>query len=274
MLLWSLCFPLIRLSLNYAPLMITAFLHASIPGTLLIVIAYLSGRTLPNSLRIWIYIASIGLLSTGLGLWGMFYAGSLLSPGLATVITNTQPLIAGLLGIFYLNEHIGKSALFSLILGFTGIFIVSLNGFYSSNMRLVEGIIYLLITSTSVALGNVLLKKIAGQADIFFVTGFQLLIGSIPLGLIALHTSHNIALSWQPNYLWIIAAIAIPGTALPYVLWFWLMHKSVLHKINIYSFLTPIFGLYLGHTFFSESLTATQWVGISLIISAVAFNSI
>jgi hypothetical protein len=38
-----------------------------------------------------------------MGFSGMFLAGGLVSPGLATVLANIQPLIATVLGYFVLN---------------------------------------------------------------------------------------------------------------------------------------------------------------------------
>ncbi len=106
MVLWAICFPLISLSLPYAPIMLTAFLRAAIAGFFLIVIAWMLGRPFPKSTKVCLYILGIGLTATSIGFWGMFYAGSLITPGLATVLTNTQPLIAGLLGWHILGIRI------------------------------------------------------------------------------------------------------------------------------------------------------------------------
>lgn len=105
MMMWALCYPLIKLSLPFAPVMLTAFLRAILAGCVIVLIAHLTNRPFPKGCRLWAYITTIGLTATSLGLWGMFYAGSLIDPGLATVITNTQPLIVGILGWYFLKER-------------------------------------------------------------------------------------------------------------------------------------------------------------------------
>jgi drug/metabolite transporter (DMT)-like permease len=47
------------------------------------------------------------------------------------------------------------------------------------------------------------------------------------------------------------------------------MDTAPLYKLNVYSFLTPIFGLYLGYTYFSESLSPIHWLGVFLVIAAI-----
>ncbi len=199
----------------------------------------------------------------------MFYAGSLIDPGLATVITNTQPLIAGILGWYFLKERMTTVPFIGTVIGFIGIVIISLNSPAHSEKQILLGIGFVLMASAGVAVSNVLLKKIAGQVDVLFAMGFQLLIGAIPLGVLAYYTTSPDSINWKMDYTLILLALALFGTALPFILWFWLMQQAPLFKLNVYNFLTPLFGIYLGHTYFSESLTTIQWLGATLIIIAI-----
>lgn len=275
MLMWALCYPLIKISLPYAPVMMTAFLRALIAGSCIIILAILIRRPFPKGSRVWFHICLIGLCGTSLGLWGMFYAGSLLSPGLATVLTNTQPLIAGVLGWYFLKERVGIWAWLGTLVGFIGIIVISFDTLFQGGSDQLHGIMYVILASSGVAASNVLLKKIAGKVDVLFAMGFQLLIGGIPLAIMAYSpASFAPAIEWGINYITVLITLALVGTALPYVTWFWLIHSSPLFKLNIYNFLTPVFGLYLGYSFFSESLTNIQWVGVSLIIVAISLVTI
>jgi drug/metabolite transporter (DMT)-like permease len=269
MLLWAICYPLITLSLPYAPIMLTAFLRAALAGMILIVLAKLLGRSMPKGLTVWIHIIVIGLTATSIGFWGMFYAGSLISPGLATVITNTQPMIAAVFGWYFLDERLSKTSAVGIIAGFIGILIISVETVLVENSQMIVGILYILIAATGVAISNVLLKKLSNKADILYTVGFQLLIGAIPLGLLTVNLPDNYQIPLNLSYLSVLLALAVLGTALPYILWFWLMDKAPLYKLNVFSFLTPIFGLILGSVYFSESLSLYQWGGVFIIVVAI-----
>ncbi len=272
MLLWAVCYPLITLSIPYAPLMQTAFLRALLGGLFLLLCALSLRRPFPKSLHAWAAITAIGLTATTIGFWGMFYAGSLISPGLATVLTNTQPLIASVLAGIILKEVINRHVLIGILIGFSGISIIGLNGALENNAQTVYGVIYVICAALGIAISNILLKKVAKQIDIFYAMGGQLVIGSLPLLALAPSLETVPALFENSTYLVILTTLAIPGTALPFLLWYWLMDKAPLNQLNIFSFLTPIFGLTLGWIYFAESLTLWQWVGAVVVIVAIVIS--
>ena len=279
MILWASCYPLIVLSLNYAPAMLTAFFRASIAGVVLVIIAaFLRKRILFNAQQ-WINVIAIGLTATSIGFWGMFYAGNLISPGLATVLTNTQPLIAGVLGYLFLKERPEKMVILAMALGFIGIFIISSESVWGDNKQFLLGFVSILTAAIGIAISNILLKRVASNIDIFYAMGFQLLVGAVPLGLYNYYEANSNAFLWSQllssnTYLVMVFLLAIPGTALPFLLWFWLLEKAPLYQLNIYSFLTPVFGLYLGWFYFDELLSIWQWIGIIIVASSVCWVAI
>ncbi len=94
MVLWASCFPLITIGLDLAPHLAFAALRAAVAGFCLIALGTLYGRPLPDSGRSWIQIVVVALGATSMGFLGMFHAAEFVSPGLATVIANVQPIIA------------------------------------------------------------------------------------------------------------------------------------------------------------------------------------
>jgi len=249
--------------------MFTAFLRSLVAGLFLLIIAIVLKRPFPRATKHWLLIVAIALSATSIGFWGMFYAGSLISPGLATVLTNTQPLIAGLLGWYFLKESLNKRAIIGILVGFFGVFIISTESLLLPNSQASNGLFYALVAALGVAISNILLKKLANQADVFYAMGFQLLIGAIPLGLLSFYFGELPSFQFSLAFGWILLALALLGTALPFTLWFWLMSKAPLYQLNIFSFLNPVFGLFLGYVYFSESLSIYQYSGIAFIIFSV-----
>ena len=273
MILWAICYPLISVSIQYAPIMFTAFFRAASAGAFLISIAFFLKRPFPRTKHEWAFICAVGFTATSIGFWGMFYAGSLLSPGLATVITNTQPIIAGILGWYFLKERMGKISLLGISLGFLGIAIISLDSLIVWERQFITGIFYILAAATGVATSNILLKKIENRIDTLYAMGFQLLIGSIPLGILAYSRDAISSVMWDREYVVSLFSLSVFGTAAPFVIWYWLMSKAPLYQLNVFSFLTPIFGLAFGFIFFDETLNLRQWAGVSLVILAITLVS-
>lgn len=268
MFLWALCFPLINVGLNAAPPMAFAFLRASIAGMSLLLISKILNRPRIEGVKNWIAILFVGLTATGIGFFGMFYGGSLVSPGLATVISNLQPLIAAVLASLFLSESLKRTQIYGLGIGFVGIIVISLSEL-SSDQSSLTGIGYILFAALGIAVSNILLKIIAFKVDIIIAMGWQLLIGSIPLGALSVIIEKPASISWSIPFLASLLILSTVGTALAFVIWFKLLTLSDLSKLNVFSFLTPVFGVAMGILLYSEKMDYLVATGVATIIVGI-----
>jgi drug/metabolite transporter (DMT)-like permease len=76
--------------------------------------------------------------------------------------------------------------------------------------------------------------------------GWQLIIGSVFFGLIALLTEDVASVIWNSQFVLVLVGLALPGTALAYWLWFVILRQMKLTHANVFSFLVPVFGLTMG----------------------------
>lgn len=274
MFLWALCFPLVTVGLAFAPPLTLAALRSFVAGAGLLLPAIVLRRAWPRGWRVWLGLLGTGLTVTSMGFGGMFLAGGLVSPGLATVLANVQPLIAAVLGFFLLGERLGSRRRVGLSLGFGGILLVALPGFVVSGANSTPaGISYILLGAVGVAAGNVLLKKLAGQVDLLMATGWQLVLGGIPLWVVAQLWEAPQQVTWNLTFVAVLLALGLLGTAVAFALWFSLLHRSELNRLNTATFLTPAFALILGALFFSESLQWVEMLGIAFILTSVLWAS-
>lgn len=270
MFLWALCFPLITVGLAFAPPLALAALRSFMAGAGLLLPAIVLRRAWPRGWRVWLLLLGTGLTITSMGFGGMFLAGGLVSPGLATVLANVQPLIAAVLGFFLLGERLGPRRRVGLSLGFAGILLVALPGFNVNGANSSPvGIGFIMLGAVGVAAGNVLLKKLAGQVDLLMATGLQFILGGAPLLALAWMWESPDQVVWNGPFVAVLLALGLLGTAVPFALWFSLLHHSELNRLNTATFLTPAFALILGVLFFSESLRWVEMLGIAFILAGV-----
>ena len=256
MILWASCYPLISLGLDYAPHLTFAALRAILAGSVLIAIAWLRGAAWPNGLIIWGWITLAGLGMTGIGYFGMFHAAEFVSPGLATVIESLQPLIAALLAVIFLRERLGASGWFGLLLGVSGVAIIALPRVLTSGGGSTAfGLVLVIMATSGVAVGNIAIKSISTRVDAAMAMGLQLLIGAIPISVLAAMSEAPGNIDWSPQFILSLLGLALPGTALAYWLWQVTLQKLDVSKAAAFSFLVPIIGISVGALFFSEPLT-------------------
>lgn len=268
--LWALCYPLIATGLAAAPPLTFAALRSFVAGVGLLGPAVVLRRPWPRSRRVWFGLLGVGFSTTGVGFAGMFLAGGLVSPGLATVLANAQPLVAAILAYFILRERLGPRRRFGLWLGFAGILLVATPGFGSGNANSTPlGVTFVLMGAVGVAVGNVLLKHLAGQVDLLVATGGQFVLGAVPLAIAAWLFERPVLVVWSPSFVLVLLALGLLGTALAFALWFSLLHRDELTRLNTFTFLTPVFALLIGALAFNERLAPVEIAGMGLVLTGV-----
>ncbi|VAW23554.1 hypothetical protein MNBD_ALPHA11-248 [hydrothermal vent metagenome] len=274
MFLWAVCFPLITAGFAYAPHLTFAALRAFIAGAALVGTGLMLGRAVPRGWRIWTILTFVGLGATSLAYLGMFHAAEFISPGIATVIANTQPLLAAMLAGIFLNEHLDGAGKLGLGLGFAGIILIAAPQFLSMQaVNYTIGIAYILLAAIGITVSNVLIKWISADVDAIMAMGFQMLIGAIPLAIAAFAFEEPQNIIWSWRFILILAALSLFGSALVYWLWMLVLEKTPLNRANAFSFLVPVFGLAMGVLFFNESLGWLEFAGIGLTLLGIALVS-
>ncbi|KZE35694.1 DMT family transporter [Chelatococcus daeguensis] len=270
MMLWASCFPLITIGLDLAPHIVFAALRAAVAGLCLIVVGALCGRPVPKGGCFWILIVVVGLGATSMGFLGMFHAAEFVSPGLATVIANVQPIIAAVLATVFLGERLNAVGKVGLAAGLAGIAVIAWPGIASAHVQAYSlGIAYVVLAATGVSVGNVAIKRLTGQVDPIMAMGFQLLIGAVPLALLSMLTEDISMLTWSTEFALVLVALAVLGSSLAFWLWFEALERVELNRANAFTFLVPIFGLLIGAAFFGERLEVVQIVGVILVLTGI-----
>lgn len=267
MLLWASCFPLIAAALDLAPHLTFATMRAFLAGAVLLAIGVALRRPFPRGVRVWLLLSVIGLGATTFAFLGMFHAAEFVSPGIATVIANSQPLMAAILAHVVLGERLGQRGKIGLAIGFAGIVTIAYPELLSTSRgSSVLGFAYIILAALGITISNVLIKRLAGTVDPLMGMGAQLILGGVPLALAAVIIESPSTVQWSLRFTGALLALALLGTALVYWLWCSLLESVELNKANAFSFLIPVFGLAMGVALFGEHIGWHEAAGAGLTI--------
>lgn len=274
MFLWAACFPLIVAGFAYAPHLTFAALRAFVAGLALVALGMVMGRRWPRGTRVWLSIGGIGLGATTLGFLGMFMASEFVSPGIATVLANAQPLMAATLAAAVLGERLGGRGKAGLALGFAGIVLIAAPQFGASGGSAFGlGTAYILLAALGITISNVLIRALAGRVDALMAMGSQMLIGGVPLLVGAYVFEEPMSVTLAPQFVLILLAISLFGTSLAYWLWSEILRTTDLSRANAFAFLVPLFGLAMGAAFFGETIGLLTGVGILVTLVGIALTN-
>jgi|TARA_R110000850_G_scaffold10124_19_gene36505 drug/metabolite transporter (DMT)-like permease len=270
-LLWAICFPLIVTGLPDAPPLLFAALRAFLAGGLLFAVHLVQRRREPYPFnpRDLGLLSLIGLCYTAMGFGGMFLAAGHLSPGLATVLASTQPLIAAAIAAAWLGETLQIKGIAGLVIGFLGVALLSWSGFDNNNAGYLWGVTWVLMGAIGIAIGNILLKNRAG-GSVAAPMAVQLLIGGGILLAASAVGGEQWEIRWTFRFTGSLLILSALATAAMVYLWFALLARAPLNRLNVFSFLTPVLGLLIGFMFFEERLQPVQILGIVVVIIGIA----
>lgn len=269
-LLWALCYPLITVAVTSAsPLKLGAW-RSLLAGMILFVPFFLFRSERMPPVRLWISLAAVGFFLASIGFAGMFLAGGRITPGLATVLANTQPLIAAVMGLIVLKEKVSAPTWFAMALGLLGVGVAGYDTLFGSGGQSTPaGVGFVLIGAVGVASGNVILKRLSKKVDALPAMAIAMTFGSFPLFIAGFAFESDQTVTWSGSFLLTLVTLAVAGTAVPLVLWLRLLNRRKLSEVNALTFTTPLFGLWIGALFFGERLGLLEWLGVGLIVLSV-----
>lgn len=270
MILWASCYPLITVGLGFSPHLTFAALRAVLAGAVLLLVAAYFREPIPKGWSTWGWIGLAGLGMTGFGYFGMFHAAEFVAPGLATVVANTQPIFAGVLAFAFLGERLAWRGWIGMLIGFAGVLIIVGPQILAEDGRSTSiGVLYVLLAALGVAAGNLAIKKLADCVEAAMAMGLQLLVGAVPLSVIALLTEEPGDIDWSTSFVVSLLGLALPGTALAFWLWQSTLRALPLSKANVFSYLVPFLGIMIGAAFFAEPLNLTVIIGLGFAVLGV-----
>jgi len=195
----------------------------------------------------------------------LFYAVSIIQVSEAILLYYSGPIFAILI-MHFLGERIGINRYISIIIAFTGIFIIinptTLNISIGALIALASGIFYgLLAVASKMATG------IVNSKELVF---YQTIISTIITSPFLLILRFNLTL----NNIVIVTIAALVNTLLALFLWYDALTKISVQLSSILSYLDPVFAMLFAFIFLHQIPTLISLLGGILIISSGIFSVI
>ena len=201
------------------------------------------------------------------------YGVSLLPSGRAALLGYTMPLWSAILSVWILGERVNFRRVLGLLLGLSGIAVL-MSGSIEGMLRAPMGVACMILAAWSWALGIVLLKRLPVALPTSALTGWIMLIGSIPILAVAipLETSRLIVPSFWPAF------GMVYNTFLAFMFCYWAWTRIVLMVpvavSSLSSLTTPLIGVLGGVFILGETLGWREILAMALILAAVGTVSI
>jgi drug/metabolite transporter (DMT)-like permease len=271
-LIWGSTWLVIKLGLEDLPPFTFAALRFVVAIAALLPLLAIRRTPLPSAWRDWWLMIGTGILTFtsayGLVFWGEQY----ISSGLAALLFGTVPLFGLLIAHFYLPaERMTSTKITGVVLGVFGVGLVFSNELAMSGAAAVWGSAAIVLAALSAAYADVLIKHRGGQLDPALLTVVQMVAGTIPLLLVGLALEGSpLEFTWTPLALFAITYLAVIGTALAFVLLYWLIKHMEVTRTMLIALVTPLIAVLLGVLLLGEELTWRTTLGGGAIVGGIA----
>ncbi|MBE4909006.1 DMT family transporter [Bacillus luteolus] len=192
----------------------------------------------------------------------------------AALILGLIPLVTSIFAVLFLKARFTITKLLGVILGFTGVSFIVMNGAGVHYISI--GDFYIFLSVIAQAISFIFIKKATQTLEAKVMTCYMLILGATFLFITSLlmDPSGITSLSEGTSAAWLIfLASAVIATGIGHMIYNSAIHQLGAGETAIFINLTPFFALVGSVLFLGESITSFQLLGFIFIISGVLLGS-
>lgn len=222
----------------------------------------------------WFHLVVMGLINCAIPYTLITWGETYISSGLAAIFNACAPLWAAVLGLFWAwGEKLSAGRMLGVLLGMAGVVLTvsgNLAGGQETSMQLLgQGAV--LLAALSYAISGIYGRRMLRGVPSLAPAAGQLLTGALMLLPFAVFQLPAHMPGWEA--LGAVATLAIAGTALASLLFYWLLARVGAARTLLVTYLLPGFALIWGALILSEAITLVSVLGLVLVLFGISITS-
>lgn len=269
--IWGASYLFIKLGGESVPPVTLVAMRTVFAGITLIIVLWLRREKIPSfRAPIWKWFLLLGFLNSVIPYTLITWGETRISSGLTAILVGTMPIFTVLFAHWMTHdEKITPRKMIGILMGFVGVvvlFIPDVLGAATSNLF---GGIAVVAAAVSYALATIYARRhLKGHPPALNSFG-QMLMASIILVPASLIIDRPWTLSPTPISMASILALAVLGTAIAYLMYFWLIANVGATRTSLVTYISPVIAVILGAVVLNEHLNWSMVVGLGLVVAGV-----
>lgn len=274
--IWGSTWLFIKIGLEDLPPLTFAGVRFVIGAALLFAVVLVRRVPLPRARRDWTLMAATGILSFTVNYGLLFWGEQHVSSGLAALLQATIPVFGLIIAHYYLpGERLTVLKIIGVLLGVAGVGVIFSDQMSFHGALALLGSAAIVLGALAAAYANVLVKARGSHLDPAVLALGQMIFGLVPLLLGGAAAEGNpMSFNWTPRAWLALIYLAVVGSALAFILYYWLVRNMDVTKTMLIALVTPLLAVTLGMIVLDEALTwrivtggAAILCGVGLIIT-------
>jgi drug/metabolite transporter (DMT)-like permease len=268
---WSSTWLAIKVGLRDLPPISFVAIRFLIAVAVLVCVSIGRAHLLPLRRSDYLLLCFTGLLMFGLNYPLLFWGEKYVSSGLAAVLQATIPIFGMLFAHWLLPEEPMRwQRLAGAVLALTGVALICGRLLDRGGVLAFWGGLGIVIGAAGAAFSNVLLKRRALELAPAMIAAWQMFFGIMPLIVLGLAFDGSPArFHWSAMSIFCLLYLAIIGSALTFLLLYWLLPRMTVTNLQTISLITPPGAVVLGWFLGAETFPAASLLGACLVLAGV-----
>jgi drug/metabolite transporter (DMT)-like permease len=268
---WSSTWLAIKIGLRDLPPISFVAIRFLIAIIVLLAVSLGHTRLLPMRRRDYAVLAITGVLMFAVNYTLLFWAELHVSSGLAAVLQATIPIFGMIFAHWMLpDEPLRFQKLAGAIIAIGGVAVICWRLLGMNGSLAFWGGVAVVFGAASAAFANVLVKAQSIQLAPAMLAAWQMAFGTAPLLVLGLGVDGSPArFHWTAMAVFCLLYLAVIGSALTFLLLYWLMPRLTVAQLQSISLITPPGAVMLGWLVAGETFPATSLVGATFVLAGV-----
>jgi drug/metabolite transporter (DMT)-like permease len=268
---WSSTWLVIKIGLRDLPPISYAGIRFVVAVIVLLAVSAGRVRVLPKRASDYIVLAFTGVLmfavTYGLLFWGELHVSS----GLAAVLQATIPIFGMVFAHLMLpNEPLRLQKLSGAVVALGGVAIICQRLLGFDGWMAFWGGLGIVVGAGSAAFSNVLLKARGLQLAPAMIAAWQMIFGAAALLTVGSIIEGNpLYFHWSALSIFCLLYLAVIGSALAFLLLYWLLPRMTVANLQAISLVTPPGAVALGWAIGGEKFSLWSFVGACFVLTGV-----
>jgi drug/metabolite transporter (DMT)-like permease len=268
---WSSTWLAIKVGLRDLPPISFVALRFVIAVVVLLAVSLGRVRLLPNGRGDLAVLAFTGVIMFAVNYGLLFWGEEHVSSGLAAVLQATIPMFGMLFAHWLLpSEPMRWQRLMGALVAIAGVAVICGRLLDSTGVMAFWGGLAISIGAAGAALSNVILKRRALALAPAMIAAWQMIFGTVPMLVLGWAVEGNPArFHWTGMAWFCLLYLAVVGSALTFLLLYWLMPRMSVTNLQTIALITPPGAVAFGWAAGGETFSAWSLLGGAFVLLGV-----
>ena len=275
---WAFAFPFIKIGLDDLSFVNLTIMRFFVVCMILIAILLLQPKRFSKlHKKDIIPIFMLGFFGVMVYHLGLNYGEQYISPGAASLIIATIPVLVVVLAFIFLNEKMNSKKLLGVIIALCGVVIISILGTPNASIEIkyMYGALAVSIAAIMGAFYTIAGKKLLERYSALSLTVYAILLGSIaliPLLFFNISIIGQVAAMSARSWFAIIF-LGVFSTVIGYILWYVGLETKSASEVSVYLYAIPVLSTIISYFLLNDKITLFFVLGgVLVIIGLVLVN--